>query len=235
VAAGFSTEQQLPEGAAAYDMLVHEIIGFIGSDEGAPMVVADAKRRLLRPGAVCIPHSVTTLIAPVAPLGSLSLRDTVASWFLGASTDSAQPGLYDVANFPPSLCLAAPQTFESYDFRSEYALKQEREAIFRIEPPAQGTSQAGGAPNTVRLSGFALWMRLTVDDENTIDALHQKTTWAVVYVKLFAQPTVLRVGDELRVRCQVDASTSSPIYAIEATLPQGRVVREQWSGFSVAF
>src|SRR4051812_48065544 len=54
---GLSTEVVLPEPA---DLCVSEIIGTIGGSEGAAAVLLDARRRLIRPDGMLIPHRCAT-------------------------------------------------------------------------------------------------------------------------------------------------------------------------------
>lgn len=59
---GWSTEATLPERA---DVLVTETIGNMGFEEGILGWVADARKRLLRPGAMIVPGTVSMVVAAV--------------------------------------------------------------------------------------------------------------------------------------------------------------------------
>jgi predicted RNA methylase len=54
---GFSYNVEIPERC---DVLVHDLVGDIGSSEGMVPFVADARRRLLKPDAAHIPYRCTT-------------------------------------------------------------------------------------------------------------------------------------------------------------------------------
>lgn len=59
---GFSAHVDLPERA---DVLVTDQIGHFGFDAGIVELVADARRRLLKPGARLVPSRIDLLVAPV--------------------------------------------------------------------------------------------------------------------------------------------------------------------------
>lgn len=223
----FSTDFTL-EGEPPFDLLVHEILGSVGSEEGAPAVVADAKRRLLTPDAVHIPSVCKTRISPVMPLEPLRPIDVLASQIIGeGQTTPDEVGVYFVANFPPGKRLAAAQDFESFEFARDLELVQQRELRFQLGRPA-GASHADAH---VLFDGFVLWLELTVDSDQVVDSLHQRTSWAPIYVKLLAQPVVLPVGAELVVHTEVNTESLTSSYGIRVTLPSGQTAETRWSGF----
>jgi protein arginine N-methyltransferase 1 len=58
---GLSNDTVLPEKA---DIIVSETMGFTGFEESIVEIFADATRRLAKPNAILIPHSVTLYLAP---------------------------------------------------------------------------------------------------------------------------------------------------------------------------
>ena len=218
---GFSTELVPDPEAALPDLLVHEIIGCIGSDEGAPLVVDDAKRRLLAKDAVHVPSACTTLLSPVSPLPPPRLVDSLAARILRRTARAKKTGLYFTANFPAHNRIAAPQVFESFEFAKQMEFRQVREHTFHIE---SGTN----ADRDILFDGFVLWIRLAVDEQHVVDSMQQTTNWDPVYIKMLETPVALRHGDVIKVRTEIDVSTTLPHYAINATLPSGRAIEWRW-------
>lgn len=72
---GNSLRIALPERA---DVLVTETLGHIPFEEGILRVVADARRRLLKPGARIIPRRLSTFLVPLR--GAFLHRDLVGVW-----------------------------------------------------------------------------------------------------------------------------------------------------------
>jgi len=71
---GFSQHVDLPERA---DVLVTDQIGYFGFDAGIVELVADARRRLLKPDARLVPSRIDLLVAPVeAP----DVTEAIAFW-----------------------------------------------------------------------------------------------------------------------------------------------------------
>ena len=71
---GFSQDVEIGEKG---DIFLHEIIGSLGSPEGAALITEDAKKRFLKPEAQFIPYRCVTKIAPVQPL-QFSLANRLA-------------------------------------------------------------------------------------------------------------------------------------------------------------
>jgi Ribosomal protein L11 methyltransferase (PrmA) len=85
VISGLSGHVTIPERA---DVLVTDQIGHFGFDAGIIGFVADARRRMLKPGARLVPSRVDLLVAPVeAP----DVADAVAFW-------SRRPADFDMAS-----------------------------------------------------------------------------------------------------------------------------------------
>jgi len=59
---GYSTALELPR---AFDLVVSETIGFDGFDESIIAIMADARRRFLKPGGALLPEAVAIVAAPI--------------------------------------------------------------------------------------------------------------------------------------------------------------------------
>jgi len=178
----------LPEPA---EVCVSEIIGNIGSSEGAAAVLHDTRKRLLKPGAVMIPWRCVTEIA------AFSLPDAFAG--MPHFTSRAVPyverilerfgGRVDLRlccrNVPPQSLLSKPDVFEDLDFEAEAPLPAPRQIALRIE-------RAG------RLDGFLMWIRLfCTEGAAAIDSLESATNWRLVFFPTFFPGVPVEPGDTI--------------------------------------
>ncbi len=199
---GWSFDISLPEKC---DLLVHELVGCVGGDEGMIAIVEDAKRRFLQPNAEFIPNRCISKIAPCAPF-QISIFDKIANKILGMGEErvgkncsTATVNCYHVSNFPPRLLIARPQAIENILFAEEAVLKEEKAIEFAIDRPAQ-------------FNGVVAYIELFVDRDRVINTLYQKTNWSVIYLKLFATPIPVDRGDTIEVLTQRDVSTTNAEY-----------------------
>ncbi|MCQ8194981.1 50S ribosomal protein L11 methyltransferase [Streptomyces rugosispiralis] len=193
VVEGLSTEIELPE---PVDVCVSEIIGTLAGSEGAGSVLRDARKRLVKPDGVFIPHrSATTAVA--------------------LDLDSAYLGEHP--GFPTLVLRYVEEVFASvgrpFDLRVAVEGVQDNPAVrersylsgaVEVEPlefngdlDPEGTD---GAELTFtragNVSGLALGMRLWVaEDDEPIDSLTQSSSWAPVYAPLAEEGLSVRPGD----------------------------------------
>jgi protein arginine N-methyltransferase 1 len=73
-----SLELSLPE---KIDLIVCDHVGYFGFDYGILGVLADVKRRFLKPGGIIVPESIDVMLAPVQ---SESCRELIAHWHNGS-------------------------------------------------------------------------------------------------------------------------------------------------------
>lgn len=225
----YSTNLKVPEDNAKYDLLIHEIIGSVGSDEGSLPVIQDAKKRLLVENATIIPRSFSTQIIPVSPLREITLIESVLSKaFMGHknvfNSRIIGKGIYDVFNFPIDKCISDPCIFESVDFHCNFDLIQKNQFIFNVKSNKENQG--------ILFDGFLLYIELFVDEDNIINSLAQKTSWNVVYIKILDTPLLLQGGDKIIVNCEIDARTTNTNYVLDVTLPDGNSYTYSWSGSS---
>ncbi|MFJ1990823.1 50S ribosomal protein L11 methyltransferase [Streptomyces asiaticus] len=228
---GLSTEIELPE---PVDMCVSEIIGTLGGSEGAGSVLRDARKRLVKPGGVFIPHrSVTTAVA--------------------LDLDSANRGR--PPGFPPFVLRYVEEVFASvgrpFDLRVVLEGLQDSPAVrersylsdpAEVEPlefngdlDPEGTD---GAELTFTregtFSGLALGMRLWVaEDDGPIDSLVQPSSWTPVYAPLSVAGLPVRPGDRFAFDFTTTLSDDGvhPDYALTGELHRagGPAVPLSWS------
>lgn len=209
---GFSQDVDIGEKC---DLLVHEIVGSIGSREGMVLAVNDAKDRFLKPNAEFIPYQCITKIAPVSPvklspekqLVNLFLKLIMKNVLINTRNDwnFSKLGTYLVYNFPVRNLIAEGQEFENIVFSEELVMKYEKNIEFTIAKPSL-------------FDGLIFYINLLVDRETVIDILYQKTSWPIRYVKLFEKPLKLEAGDTIQVKIKSDISTTQPKYEIDATV-----------------
>ncbi|EGJ30253.1 MULTISPECIES: hypothetical protein [Moorena] len=209
---GFSQDIEIEEKC---DILVHEIVGSIGSREGMVLAVNDAKERFLKPNAEFIPYQCITKIAPVSPLKlspyqqivNLFLKLIMKNVIINLSDDFnfSKPRTYLTCNFPVCNLIAEPQEFENIVFAENLTMIDDKTIEFIIEKPSL-------------FDGFIFYINLWVDRETVIDTLSQKTSWLVRYAKLFEKPLKLEAGDFIKVKIERDVSTTQPKYEIHATV-----------------
>lgn len=186
---GFSTEiDALPEKA---DLLVHELIGVIASDEGMAPIVADAKQKFLKPNALIIPALSQVYITPVncQNLDGLS-RKLFQLWGNLVSRMVKRNHLYTkssdqylVYNFPDSNLIDEPCEYENINFLQNFSLEERREIKFTI--------------NKKQLfNGFLLWNQITTAPDRVINCL-QGTHWPALLLSFSQEPVQLYQGDVL--------------------------------------
>lgn len=200
---GFSVDVETEEKG---DVFLHEIVGYLGSNEGMVSVTNDAKKRLLKADAQFIPYKCVTMISPVSPL-KLSRKDKIANRILTLMggeycLDVSQPkNLYRIRNFPLDNIIVKSQVFEDIVFEKEILEKEEKEIDFLIS-------------DKNLFDGFIVYIKLFVGENTIVNSLEHKTSWAVGYIKLFEQPIELDPGNTIKVKIRSDLSTIEPKYEI---------------------
>lgn len=157
---GFSDKVDLPERC---DVLVHDLIGDIGSSEGVVPFVEDTKRRLLKPGAVHIPWRCTTyFVLAEDPTLRFSER-ALGYWLRGFA---AYEGLRFVRFFSfLAAALAEPAIFEDFVFAETSVTRTSRRVAVTIERHGM-------------LRGAHFFIRLHPGGRNVIDTRSGQTSWS---------------------------------------------------------
>lgn len=204
---GYSYAVELPE---KVDLCVSEIIGNIGSAEGAITILNDAKRFLKDDGRM-IPERCITEIAPVfmpqKTYGSDLMKEVVEGYIkqVYAAIGFEFPlTRYAVYNFPESNIVAPPEIFEDICFNCH----PEENLSKTVEFPICADCQ---------FDGLLLLVKLYVDENNIINTL-ESTSWAPVYLK--ADRFNLQKGDILKVDCirSLSRNRVNPDYFFKGTV-----------------
>jgi hypothetical protein len=212
---GFSDQVDLPERC---DVLVHDLIGDIGSSEGVVPFVADVKRRLLKPDAIHIPWRCTTNIV-LAEDPTLHLAERTLGYCMRGFEAYKELKFVRFFSFPRSAALTAPAVFEDLKFTETLDFETSRRITVTVERDGE-------------LRGVHFYIRLHFAGDRTIDTRAGQTSWATPFVR-FDAATPVREGDTLEVVVETELS-ANPSYAISvARNESGRMMqigRYGWSG-----
>jgi hypothetical protein len=195
---GFSDQVDLEERP---EVLVHELVGSIGSSEGMALFVRDAKQRLLSANTAYIPYACNTYLFPTEH-PRLGIIERLLGWLYRGGRSLRGRKFLRAYNFPSSAALAEPQEFERIVFAENYPLRNQRRLVFSVTRDGY-------------LAGFALFIRLFVSPERCVDSLSQATNWSVPYIRLYSPTVWVKQGSLIAVDVQSDLTGIEPIYTIE--------------------
>jgi protein arginine N-methyltransferase 1 len=211
---GFSDKVDLPERC---DVLVHDLVGDIVSSEGVVPFVEDAKRRLLKPGALHIPGRCTTYFV-LAEDPTLRFSERALSYCLRGFTSYERLRFVRAFGFPPAAALTEPAIFEDFVFAETPSLRTSRRIAVPIE--RDGT-----------LRGVHFFIRLYLGCK-VIDTRSGQTSWSTPFIR-FDTPTPVRKGDEIAVFIETDVSANPTYSLIISRTERGNATelgRYAWSG-----
>lgn len=185
VIAGFSSSSHIPP----VDLVVHEIIGNIATEEGVASSLADLRSRpeVVNVSMPCwsIPQRIETLCAPI------SLNIAIPSRRVSKG-DREPPRTICLPFIPgPDVLLGLPQTIEVVEASASIELEQCRTLRWTI------------AKEESTFTGFACapWLRL--DRETVLNAWQKQTHWRHVLV-MMESPTVVHAGDLIELVIRAD-------------------------------
>lgn len=209
---GSSMDIALPE---KVDVCVSELMGTIGSSEGAIPILNDA-HRFLKDSGVMIPLRSITRIAAVS-LHEAATRPQVSAVAQHYFTKVFEKvgHRFDVRlcikNLPTSSIVSEPGVFEDIEF-TEAVLT---DALYPIRLHIQ---------RDCRLDGFVLWLNLYPADDIVIDVLDKQHSWLPVFFPVFAPGIEVRQGDVIEAVCQrsTDSEAWCPDYVLEGVLRRGQ-------------
>jgi len=245
---GFSTDITLPNNEKA-DFAVAEIVGSVVTEEGAYATILDAHKRLVKEPNDAnnwIPSRIQTLAAPASYTLHNLFQPPAFDW----GKLSGEPVRFNCRDEGLQL-LSDPLFVEDISFadvdRSKYAKTKELKftidkkrvdnntlAFFEEFRRARlGKKEAEEKAKTTgeSLTGIALWPRLILDGEGTIEVNsrsfptggHQKSHWQTVLPIMCDLPVPVKGGDEVIVGVDFDVSgdvLTPPTYRLEADILQ---------------
>lgn len=214
---GDSMQVELPE---KVDLVVSELIGSIATQEGVEPIIRDARRRFLKDpepeeGAPCgmIPARCQTCIVPVLYKGRSFLQRMTAPFdgvrSRGKSTDNATPPLRIKSADEGNLdFLAEPQILEDFDYCAAANSPKQQRSTLEFPIKEEGT-----------FSGFAMWTRVVVDDQDIIEVRGQPDShWAYVVALMTRSPVSVEPG-VIRLASDIDYAASPVSYSFSADVP----------------
>jgi hypothetical protein len=215
IVCGFSDKVELPERC---NVLVHDLVGDIGSSEGMVSFVADARKRLLTSDAIHIPRRCTTHVF-LAEDPELRSVEWALSYVLRGFQRYEPLRFVRFFSFPHSAALSSPQVFEDIVLDRNAPFDTSAELQFEIERDGE-------------LRGVCFFIRLHLDENRIIDTWTGHTSWSTPFVR-FRAPTRVRKGDIALLQIRSDVS-ASPSYALKLIHKCDGAIREigdyAWSG-----
>ncbi|MBM3473251.1 MAG: hypothetical protein FJX75_08295 [Armatimonadetes bacterium] len=201
---GISQEITLPEPT---DVIVSELIGGLGNDEGMVPALEDARDRFLRPETGrMVPRAVDVYIAPVEAPEAHAQTATVYDHDLVVPPEGALGRFEAYYSFlggvPPDRLLAAGQPVDHVDHFGTTEASFARTRVFEISKPGV-------------FSGFVAWFIARLSDHVVLDVSpgNPGTCWGQAYLPLPEQ-VVVQCGDrvELTFEAILDAGETVPHY-----------------------
>jgi len=201
---GISQEITLPE---PVDVIVSELIGGLGNDEGMVPTLEDARDRFLRPETGrMVPQRVDTYIAPVSAPEAHAQTATVYDHDLVVPPEGARERFRAYYSFlggvPPDRLLAAGQLVDHVDHFGTTETSFARTRVFEIVKPGV-------------FSGFVAWFVACLSDHVVLDVSpgNPGTCWGQAYLPMPDQVSV-QGGDgvELIFEATLDAGEPVPHY-----------------------
>jgi hypothetical protein len=212
---GLSNQVQLPESC---EVLVHSLVGDIGSCEGMIGSVEDAKRRLLTPDAIHIPQRCTTYVM-LAEDPKLHWKEWLLSYAMRGLRPFDSLSFVWFFGFPHPAALSEPHVFEDFVFSETPQLQANTRLFMEIKRDGQ-------------LRGVCFFIRLYVSEKRVVDSWASHTTWCNPYVR-FKAPAPVRKGDVVEMNIQSDLS-GNPSYSMvlvhRADGAAKEIGRYAWSG-----
>jgi amino acid adenylation domain-containing protein/non-ribosomal peptide synthase protein (TIGR01720 family) len=186
VLCGDAATIDLPEPA---DWCISEIVGAIGGSEGAAAIINDSRRLLRNPANMLPRRSLTAIAAVSVPEAQLpaGFSDIAAHYVERIFAETGRP--FDLRlclkNFSKDLIVSDTATFEDLDYTRQVPLESRHEAVLRIDRSAE-------------ISGFLVWLRLYVDDDQVVDILDSQGSWLPIYLPALPDGAAVEAGDCLR-------------------------------------
>lgn len=212
---GFSDKVQLPERC---EVLVHDLVGDIGSSEGMIPFIEDAKRRLLTPAAVHIPQRCATHVV-LAEDPRLRPVEWALSYGLRGFRRFDELPFVRFFGFPDSAVLSEPLVFEDFSLDQALPLDSNMQLVFKILRDGE-------------LRGVCFFIRLYLSKTHIVDTWKSQTSWSTPYVRLKA-PVPVKKGDlvEMCIRSDLSANPSYALRLMHKADGSAREIGEYaWSG-----
>ena len=203
---GDLTQITLPE---QVDVCVSELIGAVGSSEGAISIINNT-RKFLKPGGLMIPETCRSMIGAVCLPDQLAkhlLFGTLASSYAQQIIDKIGRDVgfrVSIKNFPMSHLVSTVDIFEELDFTNQIAVDCDREILLTVKHDGN-------------IDGFLVWLNVYVQQGMApIDSLQHLHHWLPVYFPAFYPGIELKAGDRIEAICsrRISEDGVNPDYLI---------------------
>ncbi|MEG3162874.1 phosphopantetheine-binding protein, partial [Sphingomonas sp. LB2R24] len=170
------------------DYCISEIVGNIAGSEGAVEII-NSIRPALVDGANVLPQRARTYIVGFSlPISRLLLGFTPTGLHYVSKIFAQAGGPFDLRiclkGMSSDSIITSKDVFEDLDFTRNCS----SESSHRIDLAVEKDSV---------LTGFVLWLRLDVDENNSIDVLDDQASWLPVYVPAFNPGISVTKGDKI--------------------------------------
>ena len=207
---GLSYDVSLKEKA---DVLVHEVVGNMGSEEGMVRLVHDAKKRLLKENASFIPLECSVDVVPVEKPTFINppffIIANLYRFILWRFKVTKKMSYY--WNFPKTNFISDPLEYERKRFGYDLELEEKRELTFKIEKES-------------RFNGFLFWNNILASKNNTINTL-RGSSWPAVFIPVTRKSIKLSPGDGIILKTYQDLRIN-PKYQFKALVKTGKTIVE---------
>lgn len=211
VRTGEACDIELPERA---DVLVSELIGQFGVDEGAVHILADAAARFLRPGGRLVPATLDVFVTPVE---SSAVRDAAEPWttgVLGLDLSAARPWFASALHaglVSREELLGQPRTMLSVTLGASPVPPRTWIAEAEVDLERDGT-----------LNALAGWFSLGMAPGLVFSTApgEPATHWYQALLPL-AEPLTVRSGDRLRFTIAAMLDPAAPVWSWRGHLEHG--------------
>ena len=209
----FPTSLELHEGLCAdislpgeYDLVVHEVLGYMASSEGVVPTIRDThSRHLLQAGCLFIPAAAGTYLAPTERIELTSMECALHQLFNGEAWLAVNTR-YNARNFNSCSFLAEPEVFEWFRFDTATTLvDQERMVEFRTNRPGH-------------FDGLHFHLLVEMDASTTLNVLAVPTTWCTLYVRLLEEAIFLPAESLITCQCTAAATGAMAEYSVQVWL-----------------
>jgi len=233
---GYSTE--VLKHNPKFDLIVHEIIGSVASDEGCVLALNDAKR-FCHPNTQMVPQVAQTILQLSQPLGTpqddilYRIVRKIARHLLPNYVEHTNAvGHYSVYNYPQNHLINTTiledsrgtsgehPVLDTCDFGSKHPIDEIQEHTYTLQIEDQ----------TAQLSGVVLSLQIVCKKgETPLSSLKHKTNWAPIYIHLFS-PCIVHKGEKVQVHTRAHLESATPRYEISLTTESGVSGQWAWSG-----
>lgn len=186
---GMSFDVDLPERC---DLLVHELIGDFGANEGMVEAVADAKKRFLKSEHRVLPERCLAMAVAVEKpdFSNPLFYQLITAVKTLRNIFSKVPVATAYWNFPQSFCLSEPGIYEDCDFNEAVELQAKRRMELELKSPG-------------RFYGLLVWPRIVFSDTAQLDCF-KGTHWGAVCFNFSNKDVAVKKGEKIIVEVEQD-------------------------------